>query len=938
MARRNYFRLASRCLLLFYALIVISFPLSSQSYASLEDDFGNLSLELNNLTANDLSLKILTFPYGTVIQDVQNNPLSLAYLKGQGDLSGSPFSGEGLNVTAFQNIRPYSSLSDLDNTLETNSPDSIMGMFSLFSGYAVIILMMLSVAFRVGFQLISDGMDGANSTAEQDMLLKRVSMVSLSAAFSLALTAPIYKGYAILNLFLFSSLIVGIGVTNAFVMTYFEWRAVSVSPTLAVSPKTDYIVSEVLELAFCNSAYAASTGNSSSVDVKAITPMNFQIDYSACGSLSISQIEIDSEWFSFDTNDPIADSLDLTSKNNAEVQAIREYINKSYLIALNKLVVETKLIVSGLEKIASDPGISEFVRQCDIGRSSNFNVSQLEVEDKYYTLDGDALEACKGDGIAAGLVKLRTNFAADVDQIIKQAYLTAQGKLKIEESVDGKIDFVKTDKTVDIARPSTYGHYAQGWVNFPFFMTLMHNAQKKLIGLLQMEVNGGVDLKSYGEEGAMYDMGMAIGLSRYLNQISYGTTVLTDAEKSLSTLANANTMGEVNFSDVTSYGALVNMDGAVSNFLGRLMAKSFLIQSNEHVVGQYINAGHTIIASYIALSSAVGATSPFFSFVKSAVGGKTALEQINDSDKAGGSKGLLGEASSLLSKVGGGVFSIVGGAIGGAFSAYKQLMEPMFSLILPFAFVCAFVLPGLLALMFMTTVLKWFLQVIKTTLFAAVSAIKMYSSDGTNVLGEGAKEVMMSTMAVGIMPLLIVSSFIAVDLLVSPVVATYQFIIYQVFAISLEATAQGPLYIAALIGFLVVPPLYAMIYLYSFPSMAIDSVMQFLSLNLGVSGVSSVDQGVNRLTGAGGSTGKVALPRLAEKDGEGETRNLMSNSEAYKQGINYSVGVDGDAGNSGNSGAASLDQGTRTTARQVEASDANDTGSIASLKRNGGVL
>lgn len=858
----------NRGLLAFYTAFIITVPLAANSYADLESDYGNLSEQIARLTASDKSMQLLTFVYGTVIKEIQADPISFAYIENNGDPNSSPYlTGNGLDMSVFDRIRPIVSLSNYSDiqATETNAtksmPDSVMGLFSLFAGYAIVIIMTLALGARMALELVSDGLDSTDSSKNQDVLLKKMITIGASGATSLILTSPLYKGFSLLNLIMFSSLTVGVGITNAFVMNYFEWQGTGATPSLSVNPKSDQIVANVLELAMCNIAYEQSTGDPVEVKVENPDSLNFMITYSACGELDLRPTAGAQNLLLLDFgSDPIDAALDLSAHDETKQNQIREYIRQNYFVALQELVDATNTIAEGITPILTDPGVDEFVRQCDIARSSNFNVSGTP---DYFNLSGTPLEICKGNSITNQFNTARLDFSSKINQIVKTAYQLSQNILKIEEDISGVQTLTKSNSAVDINNPNTYKQYIDGWIKYPLFQVLSNNANKKVMALLQMEVEKDLDVKGFGQEEVLADKLKAIGVTRYINQISYDTTAATNAEAAVSQLSTADGVQDLD-SEIFNLSSIAEGDGAFANNVARVLAMGFMAESNEHVVGQFVNTGHSIISAYVVASSVVGATSSFLKWKRPSLSTDAAQEAAKNAKGANDDDSAIAGAGRILSRAGiaGMAAGAVVGALGGALDAYKTLLAPLFGAILPFAVFCAFVLPVFLSLMFMATALKWLLQIIKTSLFISVSALKMYSADGREIFGQSSSQILMAIGAVGMMPLLIVASFIAVDLLVTPVVITYQWIIYQVLSFSLDDTAQGPMYIAAVVAFLVGPPVYIITYLYSFPSMAIDSVMQFLSLNLGIGGMSSTHSAAGTLKGAVGGSGSGAINKL----------------------------------------------------------------------------
>lgn len=925
----------SKGLMVLYTMLLMAVPLSSSSTASIEDDLNSSSSMLSKLTASDLSVGALAWAFGSVIYDIQAAPLSLNFLTGKGPVKDPVINGE-LNTDYIENLRPISEIKDLKDTSVDPAPDSAFGFASWVSGFILVSLMSIAAAYKIFFTYTADMLAMKADESLMQQAIKKMLMVGGSAGMAFALATPLYKGYSLLALMLFSFVVTGIGGANAFSMLYFNWQSPGVAISNTANPKADPVFNTIMQFQLCNKATALSTGGDTSTEVVQNESifgseklMDFSIDYSSCGTVDIKSSESTSPWFE-------SSVMGMEAYDGEKEDLIAKYASDEYLKTLSELNSKASQISDDIMKLRAKHGDGFFEQCAQYNRSTTASekISSVPIDIEGNTLDNEDKLQCMGgnESIASRMIDARIEFSAKINNIAREAFLMAEDQLKIVTKEDGTIGYERGDNSLKLDDLRTYGEYRLGWLQFPFYMAKANWAGNRTMDFLKVDISADYDDEWLTDQFLAADIAIMQIYYEYLKDISYSQTALYNSKKSSQ---DTDTLLDGSNIDVNT---LSNIDGRVSTWLAEKIVFMFRTDGTKNVIAQYADAGQTMIALYIAYSAALGAFDGLSSFlganpdIKDKLTDNSIIKTVSDLKDRVGSKskgsGMLSKASKLASTatpwtmVGAGVGSAVGGALSGAYEAYEEILKPLFRKLIPFAILLAYVMPALLALQFFLCALKWVMQVLKMAIFSVLAVLKVFTSDGNELFGSSSKDIFLGHAAVALMPIFIVTLFITCYSLATPLVSIWQLIAYKTFPLLFADTLQGPLYIIFMVTMFVLPPCYAIFYLMAIPSTAMDSMMQFMSLNLGIQSPSQGVSGFNAAMGVvpkkpdekssnnssgGGSAPSSSSPNQSSQASSkgGGSKNTTSSSTTATAGLNGQAGASGRDGVDGSNGSGS---------------------------------
>ncbi|MEL0637690.1 hypothetical protein V6259_13055 [Marinomonas sp. TI.3.20] len=876
-----------------FILAFIALPNTTNTYADASFSTAQktyLEGKVRALTANDATVTFMTYIFGSAIEHIKANVLSLNYITASKGATADLSGGGLLDLDYKDLLTPPSNKSDiLSKDDGSGTPDGPLGITSLYIGQCLMILLVFASAYRLTVMYAIESVDSIGDPRSQTAMFKRMGVSGVSASLSSLIATPIYKGYTILTLFLFHVVLIGVAFSNAFLMNYFENAIANTSPTPYVTDNGDLLYSNMAEKMLCVQAAKYSSQITIQTGIEPhITDDKAQIvlDYGVCGLLNINSEE--------DLIGPDKLGRAVYANNGwdtTKVTQVRTYVVDKYIGILSDFQNAIKLIVDKYAKVSQTYQFDDFIAACNqIQRTGVAEGGEIKWDEwKKFDKDGTWTKSCTmTDTSISDVATAKANYRKAMVKLREQVVQLMADKLKLTTDKDGKRDIVEfndsssSESPVDIDDPSTYQYYSLGWVEFPFHMAYRNYISRRTANWLKFSLDNPTEDISGVNDYALVDAVKTDAIKVYIENLQSKKNSLNSLSGSLDK-ANA-LLGNEGF----SWSRLTNLDAAASNAIAILIADFFMVDPGESVIAEYADAGNTIINIWIGLHAAMGGVSGaldsgggIMSAVTGYLGGaitgnanksdlKTALKnRAGNEPKSKG--GMLKSAMSTVAKVGlkfvgGPIVGAIIGSLVGAFQAYKTMLKPLLEAVIPFAIFCAYVLPLLHMFYFSSCALKWLLQVVKMSILSSVAAIKVWANDGRDLFSTGVKDILMGAVATAVIPMIIMGLFIMIDGLMTPLTVFYQQMAYKVVNVTFADTAQGPLYIVVMVGTIVVPVVYMMLYLFSFPGLIQDAIIQYMSLNLGFAGSS---HGMNSLGSAMGAV-KSMKPNLTGGGGGGE--------------------------------------------------------------------
>lgn len=881
--------------------------------------------KIRNLTAQDVSITLLTYVFGSAIDSIKGNVLSLEYITQATASSG--VSGGVLELDYAQVISPITTASDsVDKNDGSNEPDSPMGVMSLYVGEALLVLLVVASAYRFMTMYAIDAIDSIGDARSQTAMFKRLTMTGVSAGFSSLIATPIYKGYTILTLFLFHAVIIGVGFTNAMVMNYFEGAITASSPTPYVTDNGELVYANMVNKLICVKSAESSSQIVIPTDIKANIPddgrAQVELIYSICGTLVISSQEdlIGSEKLGRQVY--VNDGWD-----DEKIQDITEFIFDEYIGILNTMQTSITELVDSYMDVLGTYEFKEFTEICSHIKRTGVEEGGTFDWDKFTQWDStnEWFDRCSMTNVnEAKSTEIKKKYREDMIKLRSQVVLLMSDRLGLDTDKDGTRKLEEYDSSdensINIDDSSTYLHYSLGWVEFPYHLAYRDYISKRTINWLKFTIENPTENLKDVSDFALSDSLYAQTLVDFMDSISRERTQLNDARSSIEKADDL--LGDDGF----TVDNFLNFDAVASNYVAIKIADFFMVEPGESVISEFSSTGNLIINLYIgskavmgAVDNATGGLEGIFSKItgfgsgnaKSSAGQddiKKAVQERLSGETS--SKGFLAKAKAFVKKfnpVNIAKDLVIGGLMG-AFDAYKTLIAPLLDYVMPFAIFCAYILPIITMFYFLSCALKWFLQVIKMSVLSSVAAIKVWANDGKDLLASGAKDVLMGAVATAVMPMIVIMLFVTIDNLLTPVSVFYQQLAYKVINITFADVAQGPLYIVLMVGALVIPTTYMIIYMLSFPSLIQDAIISFMSINLGISGAGGSMAATGAAMAAGSPLGNPLKKVGGGKDGDKGSDKGGDKGGGLGGGLGGAKGGDDKGGSGDVGGAASKPQ------------------------------
>lgn len=775
-------------------------------------DLDAILSDIRLLVEADESLAVVKAFYGETIDIVKLDPMSFDLIDIMTNSSGSitdeytEMFDEGLSFNQFSQINMEYDPSDTGEI--SVLPDSFIGYLSFFLSLTFLLLLVTAASFRVFTTVtLSTLFGGSKGDAA-----KAISGQLVSGIGSMILTAPLYKGYNILGVFMISCIVIGVGMANFLVILIFKYVLLSSTMNPIFNPNTNQVFDSVLDMMVCKSSVEKSIGNPIEPEVSGGFG-KVRIDFGhQCGMVRVT----DSSYSVIGSGaSQIADFLDSTLGDGvrAESNEIVDELWEGYIDqVLPRLVVNMQtfmdLVTTDLDAYLANDGKSydTFIDDC-------LNTIGATSETPYAAGMTDRLRAMCASGrseITQELKRIKTVYASDVGSLISDAI----NKLELahsnasEEEVDArKVTTAQEAFQVgEVEDTANWELYKGGWIKYPIYVagSRAYGAELNKVLQVEVEVVSGRSLLSRTTTADVERARSVYGLIK--RRASVEEESLYNPKGVIEAMQGSTN----NFADIAmDITGITQMDNNLSDAILNVIMEQLVVDQGEHVVTSLTDTGHWLAGWIVTLSAA---------------GGALQLDKL-----ANAAEDIADATSSIPNYTWAGMAS---GALVGVSKPYIELVTAILPNLFVLSQALAWVFPGLVFYYFHMAFLKWLTQTIKTAVFVATAPLKLYNSTGSDLFGQETSSIVLQAIVIGASPVLIIGSFMAVEVGATPLINVIQ-VQFLEFMRTLGSTyAVGMGYIIVATSVLAIIPFAVLFWLYAFPIKIQDSLPQFLSINL----------------------------------------------------------------------------------------------------------
>lgn len=821
----------------------------------------SLNTNIRALTLNDYSMNLLKLLWGSALLEAQENALSLDRIMNSLGASknsggGSAFEqyaddvADGLDLSWFEDVSTIDNATGqvIGTTTEIKNsalrPDSPMGWMLAVLGWLFVVLVVIAAIYRMLATLSSSLMEIEDN---KSAITKMVTFQFASAFAAILITLPLYKGFNLFCLMFITMQVIGVAVANFFILGLFTQVMMAGLDDFTAPSNAIDVFQKVSGRVVCSMALNASSAgvgtNSQVVNYASsieTSSGNSTIDFGRCGKLIFTAEK--GGWFS-DMVDDYYDSspqLRIDDLIGAEkVEMLETKVNAFYQLAIKELIQDVGLIYNkALEENVNIEGLTEACASYDANISQlNPNENDEDIKVMQEKAQGLQRQCYKSnDNIPYMVEEAQLKFNSSYRDIVKYVANEATKETKKKSTQDMR-------ESIDINDASTYGIYKSGWMLYPFYSALQVMRAQSLAGLVKYDItevdyNLGQDeyLRSTGW-GSSRDNARRIEKAAFAN-LNRAEAAFMDAHRAEVVMQALNSLAVRNaatgdwttmltkWGDVGNegfnVGAVMNMPPEMMNAGGDadlvnavvLWVADMVIADDGYLIPKLTNTGHW--------------------FLNIAMIGKAA-EGVFSVVKGGEKSGFVSKAVRKLNPA----TWIAGAAAAGAL---KPVMEKLYAFYDQLYYVgtfLAYLVPMIPAYFMALCIVKWLGQVIKASTITAIVPLKIFNSEGNDLLAKGSAEIVMLAVVVAAFPTLITGVNFTIERLAAPLASILQGMAFNIFTLTQANFVIGPTAAIVLVAILAAIPILVLLYLYSLPLYLMDSIPQLLSLNLSVGGMNS---------------------------------------------------------------------------------------------------
>lgn len=818
-----------------------------------EWDTDKMSEQITSLTRNDITVGFFSYLLGSTFTNSVFSPLSFKEL----EVDRSNISERvqrsfenGLDLQIFDTVN-YNKDQELKRNLDFQ-PDSPIGWLCAILGWLFLAISLAVVT--VGFAQI---IVLKTITKEKGSDLIRAAPMATSIFISFFLCAPIFKGFNILAVAAIKLMIIGIATANFSMiglLNITDIRGASAYLPPSNSTAVFYALSTKVACLMGLSVSSMGVNKLSKIDEGATSNQlanGFEIDFKACGSLRFTR--------TFDVTDDLQSITNRTtymmnttsqkylssaglSKEGAEL--LNKRVNDMYSLALKQLVTRISSIY--LDAVSMTMNIEKLTQICDY-----VAVNQRPSPNEYLTEENllKIIKQCtiSPSNIPAKIIEAQQEYNDSYRSIARYVQNALDGHIEqVANQTPKESDF---RRNFDLNNTAAYGIFKGGWFLYPAVQAVNRQQSDSAAKFLtfSLEIDDSkrivpIITKSFADRDNTLSNASAIDGFRAEALMQKLISLAMNHHKEI-TLADS--IDSWNGGDASSEGLLnlpleilvsKGLDGKLISYIADIVISKVTSSENESLTTSMASSGHWMMNAGIVWAS-----------IKANLPSSTVLS-------------LTGTAMQL---------SGVGAAGGTALKAFLPLLDQLIAIFDKLSWVgilFALVFPMIPVWFFILALLKYIALTIKMLLITSLSAVKIVSDDSNKFAGKGIIDTTYMIIIVSAFPVIIVLMQYAIEKIAPPLVFMLQMLVRFSFDVTQAPYLNGLTSMVFIICALGAVPFLVLIYLHTSVLNLMDSLPQYLSLNLSVGNPSSGLSDLSSMSSIASSIQNQANPSAGGND------------------------------------------------------------------------